>query len=397
MDVEKCKKFIKSGIGRSGKVLQKDGSTYKKTEQECIEILGVNEYERLKKLGDPSEDIPTPVQPTPTHILSMKWGKRLFVIVKDPQETEINTQCSGHNDKCLNFTFELSTGTSNEYNFLGTFLPIKRQDADGWIHKDSNLHQEFKYNTDNFMNNYIIRAMEQEGHKEKCLDSTLLFLNEFLERFGCWRQLQISAVLAKDNSVWNSLRVGQLLKEFVMHYNWIKINTEWRSEQQIKNFISEQQKITNNEKYSEKDVRECKTRLSEQKGIFPFYPLRELYIALEKLSKIDDFRTNLKNFKSFIQSLNGRKYEITDNGIFYERLNPMSPIHYDIPPQIKCTDEEQCAAVINQWLGENNALCETSDRTKSAHSKEKPKAEKAEKPKHVKTDDTYFSGWLREC
>ena len=75
----------------------------------------------------------------------------------------------------------------------------------------------------------------------------------------------------------------------------------------------------------------------------------------------------------------------------------MVPIQYDIPVQIKCTDEEECAAAINRWLGENTALCETSDRTKSAHSKQKLKSETTEKPKHDKTDATYFSGWLREC
>ena len=391
MDKEKCMDFITKGIGRSGKVLKKDGKVYKETEEECIKILGVKEYERLKKLGDPSEDIVQPV--SQAHVLSMKWGKRFFVIVKDPQETEIETQCSGHNDKCINFPFELSTGTSNEYNFFGTFLPIKRQDEDGWIHKDGGLDQKFM--EDDFISKYLTGKLKKEKHTEECLKNNELFVKEFLNRFGCWRQLQISAALAKDNSVWNSLRVGQLLKEFVMYYNWKEIPTKWRTEQQIQHYISEKEKIIKT--FTSENIKSCETRIANKKSSYPGDPLLRLYNALKDLSEVENFRTEFKNLNSFIQSLNGRTYEFTSTGIFYQRLNSMVPIQYDIPVQIKCTDEEQCAAAINRWLGENTALCETSDRTKSAHSKQKPKSETTEKPKHDKTDATYFSGWLREC
>ena len=159
--------------------------------------------------------------------MSMKWDTRLYIIVRDVTDQEQDTNCVGHKRDnetgeivCHNYAFEKSTGKSNVHNFRNTFLPIKRIDESGWIHKDSGLAR-YVYHV---VYHTVLQIMSAEGHTPSCMDEIKLFLHEFLDRFGCWKQLQISAILSDGHDVWGQTHIGQVLKDFVLNHNYVNLS-----------------------------------------------------------------------------------------------------------------------------------------------------------------------------
>jgi hypothetical protein len=127
-----------------------------------------------------------------------------------------------------NFAFEYSSGTSNPgENFPNTFLPIRRYQLGNGsnllktpsIHmlKKGNFVGEYGMTSELYIFNYIIEQIP-----DNCRDSAYRHLKYFAARFGCWKELQISAALG--GGAWDSDYLElKLLKKFVLSHDCIPI------------------------------------------------------------------------------------------------------------------------------------------------------------------------------
>jgi hypothetical protein len=330
------------------------------------------------------EDSQTP------EVLAVKLDMRMFVIVKDKTDEEAgqDNDCPGHGKipSCHNFAFIKSTGSSNIYNYLNTFLPIKRIDTYGWIHKDYGL------NTNQYVQYVLYRYIQEimTGYSEDCIAQINVFVNQFLSRFGCWKQLQLSAVISDNQDVWGQTHMGNLLKDFVLTHNYINIDIEV-----IPNYKEELKKAEEkNGKYSER-------------GVPKLY--WEHRMLLNKLRKYDESKV-LRNldFLSKFQVLNFPLPDYVKRiGAFYKRPVMLKPIHLNI-------EEEQSKTSLNDWLLSYSALCEVEDSASMARTfheameRKALKAVKAQRPQRAQQGQQEkgeapvkqqspdkFSGWLR--
>ena len=116
------------------------------------------------------------------------------------------------------FAFEYSTGTSNRgENFPNIFLPIMNINAHkNYIEKAANL--------DLIVKDELIEVILPQII-DKCKDNAMIHLEYFLKRFGCWKQLQISAALGGET--WETFEHFKILREFALTHDFISERTHF--------------------------------------------------------------------------------------------------------------------------------------------------------------------------
>uniref|UniRef100_A0A6C0HGG8 Uncharacterized protein n=1 Tax=viral metagenome TaxID=1070528 RepID=A0A6C0HGG8_9ZZZZ len=125
-----------------------------------------------------------------------------------------------HLDTPEGFAFEYSSGKSNiGQNFPNTFLPIKHVQADCYIKKSGDLYKNILYNNESFddkLKEFTIGCPTAAGMKH---------LEYFINRFGVWKELQISAALGggrDTKSVWDirGFPYVQKLRDFALNNDY---------------------------------------------------------------------------------------------------------------------------------------------------------------------------------
>lgn len=114
--------------------------------------------------------------------------------------------------ECRRIPFFISTGTSNIMNFPGMLLPfLSLTNTMGWLRKDHSrdVREGQAFYTPNYyaLHNFIMHAIKHDDEKDYIRSSDLL--SEFLSRFGCWDQIQVSASFSAplwDHKVFAALR-----------------------------------------------------------------------------------------------------------------------------------------------------------------------------------------------
>ena len=326
-------------------------------------------------------------------VLSLRLFQRLLIIVQDTEEQERDMDCYGHpgNKKqlqtCNNFAFEKSTGVSNKYNFKTVWLPILRQDADTWLHKDGGLGSLFNSHLLSTLIKYIQGKLCEK--KDRCFVEIALFLKEFLSRFGCWRQLQISAALSKKDELWNIIPTCIVLKDFVLNYNWcepLDIDLNLDAENKIKNILKSNPELN-------VDIKELTNLIGKGKGTPVISTLRQLKIYVENSKGIQE---NIDFIKKLDES--GRLFEGKNTsarrGFFYKQLNTMGSILYNLEDYVDCKDVGKCSATVNKWLSDNKALCK--DQNALVKNKEDTSIKTSIQVVDKQKDDEKekFSGWF---
>jgi len=345
--------------------------------------------DKVQSKRKPKADVPVKVTPKVAggqRVIAVKCFSRLFIVVQDTEETERDIDCYGHlgNAKlslstCSNFAFEKSTGKSNKYNFKSVCLPFLRQDKSGWIHKDGNIKHQPTILF--YLEKYISDKMR--GISEKCQSDTKLFLKEFIDRFGCWRQVQLSAALAQPGELWTVVPVARYLREFALTYNWLSWN--------LPDIESDQKKL---ETYL-KDNEEFDLDVSILRKKYAYTnPVVNVIINLKNKIKANmPLMPEIISTREFIQNLadSGRILDGADveGGFFYKRNTDMRPIIYD---PIVCNNIETVRdwMEVNDWLRDNGALCKDKD---APTEKGSSKSEKSESVVANLSDDGKFSGW----
>ena len=347
MNKEKCEEFLKTGK-KNGKPLKVGGEAYTRTMKECEEIL------KKVTIEDVEQDVVIPkrrkAEPVveEARVISTKLGGRLIVIVQDT--TNYGLKCHNWyiNETCQNFVFEYSTGTSNPgENFRNTFVPILGVANDGYMYKTFMRKMDTEKRIFPIVFKYVYYQLELNQHTKSCAVIVEDFLRKFLEKFSCWKELQLSAALSGDTGIWNKLAVGRVLKEFVLNYDF-----------------------SYDKKHIKDDVYENNTLPDPE----------------QKYSR----QINTMITSPFLKKRNSRLNNLT----------------YDIPsietlPDIDTTTKE-FAVVLNKWLFENNALCKdlkNQDPERDIARPLNPRKHYIEK-EHIRVStagdtDTVYSGWER--
>ena len=216
---------------------------------------------------------------------------------------------------CKNIPMFLSTGKSNTSSFENVFLPFIRQDGE-WLNKGKGSIINGNYNP-NFcaVYEYLTNKMILLGHSDECIKESQILLLEFLERFNCWVQIQISASLG--GSFWEDYTVMTLLKQFALTHNRTSI-------------------------HGEKFVNAYGSDIPE-----------DLYKTSYKIIKLDG--SGYRSIRLY-KKKNERFYR-SDN-IIQKRLHKK--------PEI---DRRVSSDDVNKWLKDNNALCGRIPKIKSESEK----------------------------
>ena len=320
-------------------------------------------------------------------VIATKCGDRLFIIVEDTSFQEQDNDCYGHRTSpvCKNYAFLQSTGKSNVHNFKNTFLPFKRIDASGWIHKDGGL-DTYVYNV---VYNILIKAME--SLQCECLGQTKLFLNEFLCRFGCWKQLQISAMLSDGSDIWGQTHMGEELKKFVMNHNYVTphnletyINTVLIENRDEELKQAESTSIPNEQSDQARHYKRKKTikKLTE-------YDHNAILQNIDLIKNMDLLAEPAASRQPI--SYNGINNSHYHGGLFYIRKVPLAQLHYHH------NHTTGCARDVNEWLAYYSALCEDKDSESSAKRMEAAAARIGQKIQEQQDGffSDMFSGWKR--
>ena len=120
------------------------------------------------------------------------------------------------------FVFEYSSGKSNiGQNFPNTFLPIKHVEVDCYIKKSGDLYKTTLYNNVLF-NDKLTEFISGSGCP---IEAGMKHLEYFINRFGLWEELQISAALGggrDTKSVWDirEFPYFQKLREFALNNDY---------------------------------------------------------------------------------------------------------------------------------------------------------------------------------
>lgn len=338
----------------------------------------------------PSPDkVPIKRKPIGQGVIAVKCFSRLFIVVQDTDETERDVDCYGHpgNSKlslptCRNFVFEKSTGTSNEYNFKSVFLPFLRQDKGNWIHKDGNL--DLKSNIVPSLIKYISTKMC--GSSKNCQSDIKVFLKEFINRFGCWRQLQLSAALAQPGELWTIVPVAIYLREFALTHNWY-------SPIDLPDIASDQKKLATyiqaNPEF-DLDVSDLKKKYGTGNMVVNIIIIlkNKIMANIARMPEIISTRDFIQNLVESGRILDDAHFE---GGFFYIRNTVMGQINYN---PIVCNNIEKVGdwIEVNEWLSTNGALCKDKDASKPK-TKELPKSEKSKSAVANLSDGEKFSDW----
>jgi hypothetical protein len=327
---------------------------------------------------------PASIEQSESVLAVVRFAHRYIVIVKGP-ETEIDSlpgvsdyntpflSLPGPPRPCKNMAFELSTGTSNVYNFPGVFLPILRVDANSWLHKDQGLggHQP-SFIRDRrehsipvaVLYNYVLSKLHVEGHDEECMKRAIIFLDQFIDRFGTWKQLQVSASFG--GILWDNYKVTRYLREFVLTYNFMPRVSDPSPETQaiIKSLLS---KATIPEAEYKKPV-----MMGDR--IVEAWPEYLKWAAGPNALKQSSYRVDTRY-----------RFYYSPHIIKRRVFDPSTAIQAETPD------------VVNKILKEYDALCELKDNT--PHSLEKTKENEQRKERAIRGDvryDPVSRGW-KDC
>ena len=187
--------------------------------------------------------------------------------------------------------------------------------------------------------------MITDGYTMECIDNMGVFLDKFIDRFGCWKQLQLSAMLSRRDDFWYQTKVGDMLRKFVFSYDYSKALVKTNPDDQV------------------------------------------------FLKKIKDRILDIQGWTNGRKTVGTAKYMqyygLFNGGFFYLRESELEPLQYTIPKGVPC--DYDCV-IINDWLAEHGALCVVEDNPKMSQDSKK----EMEKQKTIAEDsDTLFSGWLR--
>lgn len=301
--------------------------------------------------------------------------KLIIVQFNDIESTQQNPY-----EICENFAFELSTGTSNAYNFKGVFLPILRQDSSGWLHKDGGLNCWRNIQT-YFTDKYKVIKMTNECREE--MDAVF---KEFLPRFGSWKQIQISAALAKADDLWQQTRFFRDLRNFVLTHNYCTFKPMSDSLEKLKEITQTATKRGVLELLGAEKVDFKWSRVDIQ--------LYQEYIK-EKRNK-DTLLSLGPEFMDRVKRASSEKPVIKyENTFFYKRENQLPDFNHVFQPFVKNSqiDYQQ----VNTWLRDHNALCANIDDEyqKEAMKKDKKSVTDAVILKSPDADPTKIFGWRR--
>lgn len=333
--------------------------------------------------------------------------KRLIVVVED-SDKEDTFLCRGHNLACENFAFEKSSGTSNEESFRNVFLPILRTNS-GWLAKDSGLSRITVP-----ILKVILDELRKEGHSRECIVDSAFFLSYLIDRFGCWRQLQISAALSGDekDSTWNVILAARKLKEFALQFNVIDTDPTWDDSYAKAHLEIDQRDPSYNKAAADEAVKAYKDmakknfdRLKSEKREKNFVYDKETNTLFSEIFMNPSGRsTTLKGVRSFNQKPYSSRV-VNAFTFVYQRDRPMPPIEYkSIRPEQLTTESE-----LNAWLDKYSALCVKYHLTRDGRTIRNPSKEDIEKDtaKNIRDSATpkqleerrgdkpgFFSGWL---
>ena len=147
-------------------------------------------------------------------LLNNNSKKSDYVCIVDNQLRNSHQRANDYNQS---YAFEYSSGTSNlGENFPNTFLPINYIDPTGWIGKTRDLFWQTHEHLLTYLYNYILIQLPLN-----CRHNAYLHLEYFLKRFGCWKEIQISASFG--GGIWESdYEEFTILREFVLNYDIVE-------------------------------------------------------------------------------------------------------------------------------------------------------------------------------
>jgi hypothetical protein len=133
-------------------------------------------------------------------------------------------------DNNQSYAFEYSSGTSNPgENFPNTFLPINYISPSDWLAKTSKLFWSTHEYLLTYMYNYILEKLPKN-----CRHNAYLHLEYFINRFGCWKEIQISAALG--GGIWESDYTEFVeLRDFVLNNDIVEIEIEEQKKAEVWN------------------------------------------------------------------------------------------------------------------------------------------------------------------
>ena len=228
---------------------------------------------------------------------------------------------------------------------------------------------------------------------EECQKEMKEFLKEFISRFGCWKQIQISAALAKPDDLWFNTLFFRTLRETALTCNFCIYDSLETLEEELR-------------KMDEEEIKAKRIPISQIKDDSSIKGNMLIYC---KYLKSKPIITKIKEIKSLgLERAIGYAYERRvskkfKNGFLYRRAEPITPMtDFVIPPFIR--DDSVNFRVVNDWLLSRGALCERQDKQGGKSDEileEQKKLDKAIKDLQerridpsVVSVDKYF-GWLR--
>jgi hypothetical protein len=279
----------------------------------------------------------------PMSVVSVLNNLRRLVIVKFENPSGITTGCY---DECKNFAFEWSSGTSNVFNFKRVYLPILRLDANMWLNKPGNFQDSWIIG-ERLKNMYKSQKVKLSAECETDLKNVI---NEFLPRFGCWSQIQISAALARSDDLWQKTRFFRDIREIALNYNYCPYKPR-------------------SEVYKEVEAIKQKAKALNISGEFPF---------TEGFAKYSVLQTNANVVARKIKIMESLDGEVSSNiekafrnpdkfedrfghGFYYRRDVPIQPLEYDFPEFVEKRSANN--QEVNKWLSDHDALCKKYDNS----------------------------------
>lgn len=262
--------------------------------------------------------------------------------------------------ECQNLAFERSTGSSNELNLPGIFLPIKGMSDSGWISKfglfgsDSSKRNIRYFQREppvEALYQYILDKMSNNGHSKDCLEKACIFMKELFSRFGNWEQLQISAALG--GPIWEEYTVSLTLKEFILTHSLLPL-----ASYVLREAVPEIRKAVNT-LISDSDMDE------------------QYYSTLSGLNKDQSMRKDIRDildaeiYYGNIDKILLKNKRLDKGWRFYRDSTIPQSYRYDNHLGIHKIEESKVLDTItklNGWLKDHNALCENLSKGDSRES-----------------------------
>jgi hypothetical protein len=159
-----------------------------------------------------------------------KGGGKQIIITTDSHHRLLlvahldDTYCNTPEDAKEGLAFEYSSGRSNlGQNFPNTFLPIKYVREDCYMKKSGDLYKFELYDGFFITGTGVKEKADLSIFIDKVCPSAKQHLEFFIDRFGCWKELQISAALGGGRdarSAWQVFSYFRNLRRFALSHNY---------------------------------------------------------------------------------------------------------------------------------------------------------------------------------